>query len=161
MRTRQVLISLGSNIDPAQQRVQAAVDILTSTVLDRAVFASMYLTPPLGYTDQPKFVNTAVMGYTDVDAHVLHRTVKELETTLGRVHRDMWHQREIDIDIILLGDEIITSLSLNVPHLRFRDRRFVLQPSAEIAPTMVDPVTNKTISQLLQSCSDASVLERL
>lgn len=152
-----VLLGLGSNIDPAEERVDEALANL-SLVLDNAVASPLFRTPPLGYTDQPDFVNAVIIGLTELSAHELHKLVKGLEVSLGRVTRDQWREREIDIDIILYGDEIVTDLGLQIPHPRFRERRFVLQPAAIIAPQMRDPVTGKSIEELLAACTDESVL---
>lgn len=161
MSTTAVLLSLGSNIHPARQRIREAIRHISAHVLDHAVASNLYSAPPVGFVDQPDFVNAAIVGATNMDAHTLHKSLKELEVLHGRIHRGQWRERELDVDIILFGDSIISNLMLSVPHPRFRDRRFVLEPALEIAAEMTDPVSGKTIAQLHTRCSDASRLTML
>ena len=161
IQPRQVLLSIGSNIEPIHQRVNQALDFLATNVLTDAIVSPWYSTPPLGYTQQNTFVNVAMVGYSTSTPHELHLAVKGLEVSLGRVHRELWREREIDIDIILIGQEIVSNLMLSIPHPRFRTRRFVLQPAADIAPDLIDPVSGFSISQLLALCPDSSVLTPL
>lgn len=158
---RQVLLSLGSNIEPKRERLQQALDYLSAHVLHNTVTSPMYQTPPVGFTQQADFINVAMLGFSAETSHAIHLAVKGLEAAMGREHRQLWREREIDVDIILVGNEIVADLMLTVPHPRFRSRRFVLQPTADIAPDMVDPITGLTIRELLGQCPDTSVLTRL
>lgn len=158
---RKVLLSLGANIEPVNERLDQAVSWISDNILSNCVQSAKYKSPPLGYTLQADFVNLAMVGTSTDTTHSIHLACKGLEVSLGRQHRDLWREREIDIDIIVVGQEIVADLMLTVPHPRFRSRRFVLQPAADIAPDMVDPITGFTISQLLQQCQDSSILTRL
>lgn len=156
-----VVLSLGSNIEPRTERLQAAVTALMDRVLQNAACSSFYETDPVGYTDQAPFLNMTVIGSTDQSAEDLHRACKGLEEELGRQHRERWREREIDIDVILFGDEIIATDTLAIPHPEFHHRRFVLQPAAEIAPQAVCPQSGCTMTELLMICTDPSGVRRL
>jgi len=107
-----------------------------------------YETEPIGFTEQPAFLNMAVEIETAMSPLELLNAVKAIETSVGRQKSDRWGPREIDIDIILWGDTQYASDRLTLPHKEFRQRAFVLAPMAEIAPEAVDPVTGETIAAL-------------
>lgn len=148
-------------MEPRQDRLRAAVTALMERVLQNATCSSFYETDPVGYTDQAPFLNLAVCGTTDLSAAELHRVCKGLEEELGRQHRQRWREREIDVDVILFGDEIIATDTLTIPHPEFHHRRFVLEPAAEIAPLAVCPQSGCTIAELLMICTDQSGVRRL
>ncbi|MBI2794845.1 MAG: 2-amino-4-hydroxy-6-hydroxymethyldihydropteridine diphosphokinase [Ignavibacteria bacterium] len=151
-----VLLSLGSNIEPRGQTLRDAVEIIRTSILTESVTSSMYETAPVGFLEQASFLNLCIRGATNLSAMQLHVACKELEVQLGRVQRMQWHEREIDVDIILFGDLILESSELQIPHPRFRERRFVLVPAAEIAPDAVDPLSHLTLYQLVDNCKDHS-----
>jgi 2-amino-4-hydroxy-6-hydroxymethyldihydropteridine diphosphokinase len=133
-----------------------AVEAIRSGILTEVVTSSMYETAPVGFLEQASFLNLCIRGATNHAAAQIHKACKALEIQLGRVQRKQWHEREIDIDIILFGDLILESNELQIPHPRFRERRFVLVPAAEIAPDAIDPVSQLTLSQLVDNCKDLS-----
>jgi 2-amino-4-hydroxy-6-hydroxymethyldihydropteridine diphosphokinase len=134
---------------------------ISSALLHNVSTSSLYATAPVGFSDQPFFVNAAMAGTTALAPASLHTALKHLEVALGRVPREQWHEREIDIDVILFGSEVISTDSLQIPHPRFRDRRFVLEPAAEIAAHAIDPVTGLSIAHLLESCTDTALVTML
>ncbi|HET9135585.1 MAG TPA: 2-amino-4-hydroxy-6-hydroxymethyldihydropteridine diphosphokinase [Candidatus Kapabacteria bacterium] len=141
-------IGLGTNIEPRAKRMQEAIDTLKK--LGTAVaLSSIYETTPVGYFDQADFLNTVMAIETELSVEVLHRSLKELEGQLGRQHRERWHEREIDLDLLLFGDAIIESEGLTVPHPQLHNRAFVLIPLAEIAPSVIHPILHKPVSDLL------------
>jgi 2-amino-4-hydroxy-6-hydroxymethyldihydropteridine diphosphokinase len=83
-----------------------------------------------------------------------------IEKEIGRVERSRWGPREIDIDILLYGDRVINETVMTIPHAEMVNRRFVLQPLAEIAPETVHPFLHKTVKDLLAECKDSNVVER-
>ena len=149
-----VLLSLGSNIGPRKRRIRDAIQRISTSIMSNVKVSSLYETEPIGFTEQPKFINVVITGETELSATDLHEACKGLELAQGRVHRDQWREREIDIDVILYGDEVIESDRLTVPHPRMRDRRFVLVPATEIAPDLVDPATGCSMQELLAICED-------
>jgi len=128
--------------------------------------SNTYETAPVGVTDQAWFLNLAAEIETVLGPLELLDRVKEIEETVGRVARQRWGPREIDIDIILWGSSALDSDRLCLPHAAFRERLFVLAPLAEIAPDAVDPETGLTVSELavrlreLHPDAQASVLRR-
>lgn len=154
-----VLLSLGSNLEPRAERIIEAIRIIGDEILGSVIPSSMYETEPVGYTDQPAFINAALVGTTELSAEEVHRRVKELEQRLGRQHRQRWREREIDIDVILYGDLVEDNEILTIPHPRMQERRFVLEPCAEIAPDLLHPVYHQTVRGLLEACPDTSAVK--
>lgn len=154
------LLSLGSNLEPRAERMHLATSMLAAA-LGELVISHLYETSPVGYTDQPDFLNCCVAGQTILDAVELHATCKAIEQSIGRLNRERWREREIDIDVLLLGSMQVDTESLTLPHPRMHDRRFVLTPAAEIAPHMIDPRTGLRIEELLQGCKDAGTVRLL
>ena len=106
-------------------------------------------TAPLGVSEpQPAFLNAAVVGTTTLTARGLLDAILAIERERGRERPYQNAPRTLDLDLILFGDSVIDAAGLTVPHPRFRERPFVLEPLAEIAPDLVDPVTGLTIASL-------------
>lgn len=115
----------------------------------------VYTTHPWGNSDQPDFLNMAVELHTAHEPRALLDIILEIERSMGRERGfDRWRARIIDIDILLFEDFIHTSHSLHIPHPLLAERRFVLQPLADIAPDLVHPQQHKTIAELLKVCPD-------
>jgi len=123
--------------------------------------ASIYSTEPLEVRDQPWFLNTVVEASTPLGPEALLQTCLEVEQE-NRRKRDLSKgPRTLDIDIIFYGDEIIRLPDLSIPHPQFSHRRFVLEPLAEIASEFVDPMSGKTVRQLLAATSDSAEVRRV
>lgn len=153
---------MGSNIEPRATFIALAIEALREFA-ENIVVSKFYHTQPVGFLDQPNFLNIAMKCTTALSAEELHLRCKEVEVRIGRIHREMWHKREIDIDVLLFGDEVIDTSALQIPHPRMADRNFVLVPSVEIAAEMIHPVFQQTLTDLLRACpdtSDVSVLQQ-
>lgn len=101
-------------------------------------------------TRQPMFLNAAATGESMLSARAVLDLLLAIEQRLGRKRPFECAPRTIDLDLILYGEEVITIPGLTVPHPRFRERQFVLEPLAEIAPDWVDPITRKTVAELFE-----------
>jgi 2-amino-4-hydroxy-6-hydroxymethyldihydropteridine diphosphokinase len=148
-----VYLALGSNVGDSKQHIAEAIKQM-NPMISSIQQAKLYVTKPVGYTDQADFVNTAVRGETSLSPHELLKFLKNIEKQVGRVERFRWGPREIDIDIIFYGDEVINRKGLIIPHPRFSERDFVLKPLQDIDPDKHDPVSGKTVQELLQALPD-------
>lgn len=144
-----VAIALGSNLGDRAQTLDRAVAALRAELGD--VRVSRYRdTAPVDVPDvQPRYLNAALTGRATQDPVVLLERLQSLEVQCGRRRPYPRSPRTLDLDLILYGSLIVETPSLTLPHPRFRDRRFVLEPLAEIAPDLRDPVTGLTVAELL------------
>jgi 2-amino-4-hydroxy-6-hydroxymethyldihydropteridine diphosphokinase len=146
-----VAIALGSNLGDRLAHLDFAVAQLTSSIPDLIV-SRYYETDPVDVPgEQGRFLNAAAVGTTSVSARDVLALLLAIEHERGRQRPFQNAARTLDLDLILLGDLVINEEGLVVPHPRFRERRFVLDPLAEIAPDLVDPVTGSTIRELLKA----------
>jgi len=114
----------------------------------------IYSSEPWGKPDQRWFLNVAVRGRCRLAPDKLLAFVKEVEAAAGRKERERWGPRELDVDILLMGDKVVQTPDLVIPHPRLAERRFCLVPASEIAPSAVVPPGGNTISDLLKACRD-------
>lgn len=154
-------LGLGSNLGDRVEYIERAIEEIGSLkntkILKRA---SLYETEPWGFTEQPDFINSAVEIETSLSAEALFSGVKSIEQKLKRKSKGKWQEREIDIDILFYGNEIIKSERINIPHKEIEKRKFVLIPMNELAPDFVHPVFNETITELLSKSGDALVVKK-
>jgi 2-amino-4-hydroxy-6-hydroxymethyldihydropteridine diphosphokinase len=142
-----VYLSLGSNVGDRAENLRAAIDRLRAFGEVVAV-SSFYETEPVEFTAQPWFLNCAVKLKTEQTPRQLLAGVLEIEKQLGRQRTQEKGPRIIDLDILLFGNSIVDDPGLTIPHPAMHERRFVLEPLAEIAPDALHPVLKRIIREL-------------
>jgi 3-oxoacyl-[acyl-carrier protein] reductase len=145
-------IAFGANLGDRQANIGAALQALGATPGVRILRISSLMENPAvgGPVDSPAFLNGAVAIETTLQPlELLHRLL-EIERSLGRDRREKWEPRPIDLDLVLYGDRVIDLPELRVPHPLMHERRFVLQPLAEIAPDVIHPQLHLGVSELLR-----------
>ncbi len=155
-----ILLSIGTNLGDRLFSIKNSINLLKETsYLYDVKISSVYESEPIGVPNQPWFLNLCVSGFTNQSAEELLFLAKSIEYLSGRKKRKIWHERELDIDIILYGSEIIRTEKFCVPHKLFTERKFVLLPSSEIVGDMIDPISHLKIIDLLSKCRDDSVVK--
>ena len=145
---RHVCVALGSNQGPRHEHLRHAVARLQDVLTELHV-SSFLETAPEGTVEQPDFLNGVVTGWSSAEPELILNQLQSIEIERGRVRPFPGAPRTLDLDLILVGDLVVNTTKIVLPHPRFRLRRFVLEPLAEVAPTLVDPVSGRTIQELL------------
>ncbi|MCH7488037.1 MAG: 2-amino-4-hydroxy-6-hydroxymethyldihydropteridine diphosphokinase [Chloroflexi bacterium] len=151
-----VYLGLGANLGDRRGALTAALRGIEPAVRVDAV-SSLYETAPVGPQDQLAYYNAACRGVTSMTPRALLDHVKAVERELGRSEGPRWGPREIDIDILLFGIEVVEEEGLTVPHLELANRAFVLAPLAEIAAHLLHPLLGKSIEELAAAVDQAGV----
>jgi 2-amino-4-hydroxy-6-hydroxymethyldihydropteridine diphosphokinase len=133
-------VGLGANLGPREVTLLRAVDLLAAADgVDVVAVSRLYETAPVGVTDQPPFLNGAVALETSLAPRELLELLLETERALGRVRTERWGPRTVDLDLLVYGDETVDEPGLRVPHPRLAERRFALEPLADLDPTLDVP----------------------
>ena len=151
----------GGNLGDRQQYLATARQFINQQCGTIAVASSLYETAAWGNTDQPAFLNQAIEITTTLTARQLIRRILKIEKQMGRVRQEKYGPRVIDIDILLFNNEKHNYPFLKLPHPEMQNRRFALLPLAEIAPDIIHPVMNKTVTELLKECKDELQVSRM
>ena len=146
-----VAISLGSNLGDRRAHLEYAIHALQLDLTDIQVSSLVETNPVDVGPEHGPYLNAVAVGHTQLPARLLLERLLEIEEERGRARPYPMAPRTLDLDLILYGEDIIEEDGLVVPHPRFRQREFVLGPLADVAPNMVDPVTGRTIADLLNS----------
>jgi len=150
---RTVYLGLGSNLGDRRANLASAAERLRSADLRINQESSIYETEPRDLPDQPWFLNQVIEAVTSLFPRQLLSRIQKIEREMGRKRLVAKGPRNIDIDILLFEDVIIATDGLEIPHPRMAQRRFVLEPLAELAPDLHHPVTGKTIREMLAPVS--------
>jgi 2-amino-4-hydroxy-6-hydroxymethyldihydropteridine diphosphokinase len=145
-----VVVALGSNLGDRRHAIGFAADRLTA-LFSEAILSAVIETEPEGegLQDQPLYLNAVLVGETMLSAREILTALMTIEEDFGRERPYPGAARTLDLDLVLLGDQVIEESDLQVPHPRFRERFFVLGPLAEIAPDVRDPITDLRARELL------------
>lgn len=155
-----VYLSLGSNVGDREAQLRDAQTRLAAAGRVAAV-SSFYETEPVEFTRQPWFLNCALALETSKTPKELIAAILRIEEDMGRRRLQKKGPRSIDIDILLFADTVMDSIGLTIPHPAMHQRRFVLEPLAEIAPAALHPVLKKTIRELRDALPEGQAMKRV
>jgi 2-amino-4-hydroxy-6-hydroxymethyldihydropteridine diphosphokinase len=155
-----VYIALGTNIGEREENLCTALEHLPDVGVRIKRVSSVYETEPVDFVDQDWFLNAVLEGETELDALALLRALRLTETQMGSHKAFPKGPRLIDLDLLLYGSETIDTPELQVPHPRMLDRKFVLVPLAEIAPTLRHPGWKSGLTPLLAATRDRSAVKK-
>lgn len=144
-----VVIALGSNLGNREENIELAVAELNK-IIDVTHLSTLYETDPVGGPQQPDYLNAVLIGESELAPRELLKAALSIESELGRVREVHWGARTIDIDLIVLGELLISSPELEIPHPRAYQRAFVLEPWLEIDPSAQIPGYG-SVAQLLSA----------
>ena len=156
-----IYLIIGGNLGKRAQYLaqsRSDIDVQIGTILKQS---SIYETSSWGNTTQHPFLNQVLYLETTLDAESILQTCLAIEKKIGRIRGAKWDARIIDIDILFFNNEIIAKEQLKIPHPFLHLRRFVLTPLHEIAPHLVHPILQQSITQLLQNCEDGLAVRKI
>lgn len=159
MQTNQnqvVFLSLGSNLGDRQKNLIAVENLLLPQVIVKER-SPIYETEPWGYQEQPRFLNQVLSVTTSLSPWDLLTYLNDIEKSIGRKPSFRYGPREVDIDILLYGDQEIVQENLIIPHERLTERVFVLAPLADLAPELILPGSKSTIAGILDKIETSDV----
>lgn len=147
-------VALGSNLGDKEQNIRRALELMEQHGVRVRKVSPLLTTEPYGVTDQPEFLNGAAEVEWAGDVESLLHTLLAIEQEMGRQRKRHWGERNIDLDLLLFGGQILHSADLVLPHPDMANRSFVLEPLAAIAETVVHPVFHRTIGELWQALQE-------
>jgi 2-amino-4-hydroxy-6-hydroxymethyldihydropteridine diphosphokinase len=156
-----VFLLLGSNLGDRKLFLQQAILHIAYDIAPTQKISSVYETQSWGKTDEPDYLNMVVELETELSAQTILDKILAIEQVMGRVREEKWGSRIIDIDILYYNDAIINEPGLHVPHPQLHNRRFTLEPLAEIAPDFVHPVLKKNNLWLKNELKDSLIVKKL
>jgi len=150
-----VYLLIGGNMGDRMANLAQAIHLINQEIGPIQLTSSIYETAAWGNTNQPDFLNQALMLETLLDAETVMHQLLNIEIGMGRKRDIPMGPRTIDLDIIYFNDLVIENELITIPHPKIAERRFVLMPLAEMAPQFLHPVLNKTNEALLKDCGDS------
>jgi 2-amino-4-hydroxy-6-hydroxymethyldihydropteridine diphosphokinase len=157
---KRVYLSLGSNVGEREANLRRAIEALAANDVRVLRESSIYETEPRDLPGQPWFLNQVIEAETDLFPRQLLSRAQRIEREMGRRRGVAKGPRLIDIDIVLFGGSIVFTPDLEIPHPRMAERRFVLEPLAELCPEMRHPANGRTVCQMLEGVLDQVVRKR-
>jgi 2-amino-4-hydroxy-6-hydroxymethyldihydropteridine diphosphokinase len=155
-------IAIGSNLGTPKENCIEAIDIIsTNPDIKITSKSSFYQTAPVGNTKQDWFINAVIKVSTQLNSDILLSTILKIESKMGRIRKEKWGPRIIDLDLLFYDNLIIKQKDLTLPHPEIQKRNFVLQPLNEIGENFIHPSLNKSINTLLKESKDNSVVKKL
>lgn len=152
-----VAIALGSNLGDSIVILGAAIKALERMPgIEIIIVSSWYQTKAIG-PPQPDYINGCVSVRTEQKPHSLLQILLKIEKEFGRIRQERWGPRTLDLDLLLYDDLILETATLQIPHPRIRERAFVLAPLAEIEPYWIEPVSGKSIKELVKAVDCTAV----
>jgi 2-amino-4-hydroxy-6-hydroxymethyldihydropteridine diphosphokinase len=151
----------GGNIGDRKQNLARAKELISEHAGTVAAASSLYETAAWGNTEQPAFLNQALEVHTSLNARQLLRKILKIEKQMGRVRKEKYGPRIIDIDMLLFNAEKTNYPFLKLPHPEMHNRRFALLPLAEIAGDIIHPEFKKSIDELLHDCTDKLPVKKI
>ena len=146
-----VYLGLGSNLGDRKEFLSMACNYLSSEVITQFRASSIYESEPLLKMKQSKYFNMVVCGLTFLSPQELLKKCQQIEISLGRIRRERWGSREIDIDILSYGNRTINKDNLVIPHPEIENRSFVLMPMLELSPKWLHPKNGITVKELWEN----------
>lgn len=157
----QSFILLGTNVGNRLQNLNEACNVIGREAGKIITTSSIYKTQAWGHTEQPDFYNQVLKIETSLSPQDLLQTLLSIEKMFGRVRNEKWGPRTLDLDILFYENEVIHTTDLIIPHPGIPFRRFTLIPLEEIAPDLMHPVFQKSITHLLQECPDSLTVNKI
>lgn len=154
-------LSLGSNQgDRVKNLEDARLKISINPCIQITSLSSLYETEPVGYQEQEWFINQVLKVETTLSPLELLNVTQEIEKKLGRKRNIRWGPRTLDIDILFFEDSVLTTPDLTLPHPRLHERKFILVPLAEIAPSLIHPVLGESIINIVINTPDKNLVKK-
>ncbi len=154
-RNNSVVLSLGGNVGDVKQSFMRSIDFLKKEVGEVVLISPIYQTKAWGVENQPDFLNQVLVLNSKLNPQKVLEKCLDIELRLGRVRKQKWFERNIDIDMLFYNDEIIDSPNLTIPHPYVHKRNFVLYPLADVLPNFKHPLLGESMEELKKECDDS------
>lgn len=152
---QKAVLLLGTNIGNRKQNLEEAAMLIDKYLAKLVETSAIYQTAAWGVEDQEDFLNQVITLHTELSAEDILTKILSIEKEMGRERFQKWGPRLIDIDLLFLGDTILDSPHLKVPHPEIQNRRFTIAPLNELMPDFIHPVLQKSMKVLLEECPDS------
>ena len=158
--TQHLFLSLGGNLGNTREIFEGAYPLIEKKIGKISVYSSIYQTEAWGPIPQADFLNQVILVNTTLAPQACLTEMLAIEKEFCRERKERWGPRTLDLDILYYSDVTIAEADLTVPHPRIAERKFILIPLAEIAPSFQDPLSRKTMLELVDGCTDTSNVNR-